>query len=88
MIELTDEQRGQLESGQAVDVTDSRTAQPYVLLRKDVYERVQRLLYDDSDWAEDELRLRLAQSAKDNGWDEAGMDAYDRYDEELRKRCP
>jgi hypothetical protein len=45
-------------------------------------------LYDDSEWSDDELRLQLARSAKDNGWDEAGMDAYDRYDEEWRKRCP
>ena len=41
------------------------------------------LLYDDSEWTEDELRLLLARSAKDNGWDEADMDAYDRYDEEV-----
>jgi hypothetical protein len=88
MIELSEEQRRQLENGQAVDVTDPRTAQRYVVLRKDVYERVRRLLYDDSEWTEDELRLRLAQSARDNGWEEAGMDAYDRYDEEARKRCP
>jgi hypothetical protein len=88
MIELTDEQRRQLASGQAVDVTDPQTAQLYVILRKDVYERVQHLLYDDSEWTADELRVLLARSAKDNGWDEAGMDAYDRYDEELRKRCP
>ena len=61
MIELTEEQRQQLENGQAVDV-----------------------LYDDSDWTDDELRLRLARSTKANGWDEAAMDAYDRYDDELR----
>jgi hypothetical protein len=88
MIELTEQQRQQLESGKAVDVTDPQTAQRYVLLRKDVYERVRQLLYDDSDWSEDELRLQLARSAEINGWDEPGMDAYDRYDEERRKRCP
>ncbi len=88
MIEVTEEQRQQLNSGKAIDVIDSQTAQPYVVLRKDVYERVQHLLYDDSEWTADELRLQLAQSAKVNGWDEAGMDAYDRYDEERRKRCP
>jgi hypothetical protein len=87
MIELTEEQRRQLESGQAVDVTDAQTAQLYVVLRKDVYERVHDLLYDDSEWTEDELRLQLARSAKDNGWDKASMDDYDRYDEELGKRC-
>ena len=88
MIELTEEQRQLLESGKVVEVTDPQTAQRYVVLRKDVYERVQRLLYDDSEWTEDELRLQLARSAKENGWEEPGMDAYDRYDEERRKRCP
>jgi hypothetical protein len=88
MIELTEEQRWQLETGQAVDVTDPQTAQRYVVLRKEVYERVRHLLYDDSEWAEDELRHQLARSAGDNGWDEAGMDAYDCYDQERRKRCP
>jgi hypothetical protein len=88
MIELTDEQRQQLESGQAVDVTDPQTAQRYVVLRKDVYERVRHLLYDASEWTDDELRLQLARSAKGNGWDEPAMDAYDRYEEERRKRCP
>jgi hypothetical protein len=88
MIELTEEQRLQLEDGKAVDVSDTKTTQPYVILRKDVYERVRQLLYDDSDWTGDELRLMLARSAQDNGWDEPGMDAYDRYDEERKKRCP
>ncbi len=80
MIELTDAQRQQLKSGKAVEVTDQQTAQLYVVLRKDVYERLQHLLYDDSDWTHDEMRLLLARSAKDNGWDEAGMEAYDQKD--------
>ena len=88
MIELTEEQRQLLERGKVVEVTDPQTAQRYVVLRQDVYERAQRLLYDDSEWTEDELRLQLARSAKENGWEEPGMDAYDRYDEERRKRCP
>jgi hypothetical protein len=88
MIELTDEQREQLEKGQAVHVTDSDTAHSYVLLRQDIYERVRQLLYDDSEWSDDELRQQLARSSAANGWDEPGMDAYDRYDEERRHRCP
>lgn len=88
MFDLTDEQRQQLDSGQAVDFTDPQTSQSYVILSKEIYERVRHLLYDDSGWTEAELRLHLARSAKDNGWDEAGMDDYDRYDEERRKRCP
>ncbi|MGH7173224.1 MAG: hypothetical protein ACRELF_10110 [Gemmataceae bacterium] len=88
MIELTDEQRLQLESGKIVDITDPQTAQCYVILAKDVYERLRRLLYDDSEWTEDELRLQLARSTKDNGWNEPDMEDYDDYDENRRKRCP
>jgi hypothetical protein len=87
MIELTEDQRLQLEDGKAVDVSDAKTTQRYVILRKDVYERVRHLFYDDSDSTDDELRLMLARAAKDNGWEGPGMDAYDRYDEELKKRC-
>jgi hypothetical protein len=88
MIELTEDQRKQLESGKAIEVADPQTARLYVILRKDVYDSAQSLRCDDSEWTEDELRLLLARSSKDNGWEEPGMDAYDRYDEELRKRCP
>jgi len=87
IIELTPEQRQRLERGQAVDVTDARTAEELVVLRKDVYDRVRRLLYDDSEWTHDELRLLLARAAAENGWDEPGMDAYDNYDAERQKRC-
>jgi hypothetical protein len=86
MIELTAEQRHQLESGRAVDVIDAQTAQCYVVLKKEIYDRVRRLIYDDSDWSDAEMRLQLARSAQENGWDEPGMDAYDRYDEERPKR--
>ena len=86
MIEITDEQRQQLANGQAVDVTDPETARHYVIIEKDAYDR-RSMVFDASDWTDDELRVQLARSARDNGWDEPGMDAYDRYDEELRQRC-
>jgi hypothetical protein len=82
MIELTPEQRQRLQHGEAVSVTDPETATPYVVLRKDVFDRVRALLCDDSEATHDELRAMLARSSAANGWDEPGMDAYDRYDEE------
>ena len=87
MITLSDEQQRQLNGGQAVDVIDSETEQAYVVLRKDIYERVRQLI-ESSEWTEADLRLALARSFQGNGWDEPEMDAYDHYDEELRKRCP
>jgi hypothetical protein len=86
MIELTQEQRQQLEIGQAADVIDQETARPYVVLPRDVYEQVRPLLEDRSEWSQDELRVLLAQSSQGNGWDEPEMDAYDHYDEEVNKR--
>ena len=57
------------------------------VMRADVYDRVRQLLYDDSDWTDDELRRMLAQSAEANGWNQPEMNAYDNYDEEIGKQC-
>jgi hypothetical protein len=88
VLELTDEQRQQLENRRAVAVSDPKTVRSYVILRQEVYERVRRLLDDGADWTDDDLRLLLARSSVANGWEEPGMDAYDRYDEERAKRRP
>jgi hypothetical protein len=87
MIELTREQLEQLGAGRAVEVTDPQTATAYVVLRKDAYERVKALVYDDSEWTHEEMLAQLAHNI-DSIWDGPGMDAYDRYDEERAKRCP
>ena len=60
---------------------DPRPKATYVLVREEVYERIKGLLSEDGEWAHDELRLLLAQSAEGNGWTEPAMDAYDHYDE-------
>jgi hypothetical protein len=44
MIELSEEQRGELERRQPVEVRDPKTNAVYVLLRKDVYERVREMV--------------------------------------------
>ena len=87
MIELTEDQRRALQNGEAVNVTDPDTSETYVVLGKEVYDRVRRLLYDDSDWTDDDLHMLLARSTRDNGWDEPEMEAYDRYDEEFQRQC-
>ena len=53
---------------------------------KHIEDQVSRLDCDASDWTDDETRQQLARSAKENGWDEAATEAYDRYDEELVNR--
>ncbi len=90
MIELTDQQRRELRqnNGHEVRVADPETGQQYVILPVEVYDRLKRLLYDDSDWTpEEQLRL-LAESGKRAGWDDPDMDVYDNYDENRKKLCP
>ncbi len=82
MIELT-EQQGQAIAGEEIPtIVDPRTQTTYVLVRQEIFARIKRLLYDNTELSHDELRLHLARSAKANGWEEPGMEAYDRYDEE------
>jgi hypothetical protein len=90
MIELTDQQRREIEQAREHPATimDRQTDTAYVLVPKDIYDRLVGLLYDEADVGDEELRLRLARAAAGSGWEEPGMEAYDRYDEELKKRCP
>ncbi len=78
-MQLTNEQQLAIKSGKAVETTMDGV--DCVLLRKDVYDRVMHLLYDDSETTHDEMLALLAQSSGANGWDEPGMEDYDRYDE-------
>ncbi len=88
MIELTQEQRHVLAQEENPVVVDPDTRQSYVLVRKEIFDRIKHLLYDDSDWtAEEQLRL-LADSGARAGWNSPEMDVYDNYDENRKKQCP
>ena len=63
MIELTEQQRGELEKRQPALVRDPKTNEVYVLLRKDVYERVRRIVREVNERAD---------------WDDPAFDVYDR----------
>ena len=75
MIELTQEQRQELETARPIAVP---TNTPYVLIREDVYERIKGLLGGE-DWTEDAYRAALEVFARD-GWDDPRMDVYDELD--------
>jgi hypothetical protein len=87
MIELTPEQRQELEQANEVRLSDPETGLDYVLLRAEVYERLKQH-YDDSDWTPEEQMQLLAESGKRAGWDDPAMDVYDNYDENRKKLCP
>ena len=59
MLELTEEQRRQLQNGLAVEIADG-----YVVLPKDVYDR---------------LRAIAEGVSRRAGWDDPALDAYERY---------
>jgi hypothetical protein len=60
MIELTPQQRRELTESEPV-VIDPDTKETYILVRKEVYDRLRELLYDDSSWTEEEMDLLAAE---------------------------
>ena len=88
MIELTEQQGASIPMEENPTVFDPRTKATYVLIRKEVFDRIQRLLVEDGDWTPDEQLHLLADSGKRAGWDDPAMDVYDNYDESRKKLCP
>jgi hypothetical protein len=64
MIELTPEQRQELQSGEPPRVCDPQTGEMYVLVRAEVYEKMRAIV--------DGISRRA-------GWDDPSMDAYEVY---------
>jgi hypothetical protein len=89
MIELTEQQRHEVrhQNSGVIDVTDPDTKEEFILIRKEIYQRLKCLLYDDHDLTAEHLKIQLAQAAEANGWNESAMDAYDDYDLNRAKLC-
>jgi hypothetical protein len=71
-MELSAAQIQAVENGEAVPITVGHT--PCVLLREDLYERMQALL-------DLEATYPLVDETFREGWEAPGMEDYDRYDE-------
>lgn len=77
MIELTQQQHEALEGGDTL-VRDGATNETYVLIRREVYERLTKhASYDDGPWTDQERELLAWEAGQAAGWD--GMDEYDHY---------
>lgn len=77
MLELTEEQARAAEQViEALPIVDPRTNTAYVLLRREVYDRLKEP-YDDSPWTPEEADALALEAGKSLGWDE--MDEYDEY---------
>ncbi len=74
-MNLTNEQLKAIEEGQPVPVIVDATR--CVVIREDVFERVQQAVADDHQ----ELRAILARSVESSDWNDPKMDVYDHYDE-------
>jgi hypothetical protein len=64
MIELTEEQRAELDGPEPARARDPKTNETYVLVRADVYER---------------MRAFVDGYARRAGWDDPEMDVYEEY---------
>jgi hypothetical protein len=78
MIELTEEQRRELEQPGPIRARDPQTHRIYVLVSAEVYERIRQLV-EDGEWAEGTYRASMEVFARD-GWDDPRMDVYDELD--------
>jgi hypothetical protein len=62
-------------AGKPVEIEDPQTHQVYILMTRDQF---QRLVYDDSDLTEDEMRAAAGTALADpDGWGAPGMGRYD-----------
>jgi hypothetical protein len=64
MIELTEEQRRELDQPEPARARDPQTNETYVLVREDVYQKMRKVI--------DGYTRRA-------GWDDAQLDVYERY---------
>ena len=78
---LTEEMREAIRKhpGTPLYVVDAETQTTYVLLPAETYQRVEALLYDNTEPNPDE-HLPLAHEALQDAWDAPGMEQYDDYD--------
>ena len=72
MIELTEQQKQAVSSGEAVRVREN--GEEYVLVRADVYDRLAEEEYDDSPWTPEERYALAWEAGKHAGWED--MDEY------------
>lgn len=63
-----------------LELVHPSTSQVYVLIAREKYERLRKLLVDEPPTLEEQRRL-LLDAGRRAGWDDPEMDAYDRYDE-------
>lgn len=67
-----------------IEVVDPETDRVYILLARELFERL-KPLFDEDPRSSEEQRQLIRDAGRRAGWDDPEMDAYDRYDEEYSK---
>ena len=71
-MQLTQEQFDAIKQGVSVRLTEAGTE--LVVVRADVFERLNAPRYDDDPWTDEEMDMLAAEDADRLGWD--GMEIY------------
>jgi hypothetical protein len=71
-MQLTHDQLEAVRGGASVRLSEAGT--DLVVMRADVFDRLQGALYDASPWTDEEMALLAAEDADRLGWD--GMEVY------------
>jgi hypothetical protein len=79
-MKLTAEQQQSIKRGAPVRVTEPQTNLECVVVRADVYERMRKLIYDDSPWTDEEKALLAEEAGESIGWNERELQEYDNYE--------
>ncbi|HEX3654807.1 MAG TPA: hypothetical protein VHY91_23210 [Pirellulales bacterium] len=82
MNPLTEQQREAVlaHAGAPVPVVDQQTKRVYYIISAEQFDRMRALLVEE-EFSPRELYPLIAKSARDAGWNDPAMDAYDHYDE-------
>ena len=72
-MQLTKEQLEAVRNGQPVRLQEEGTAM--ILVRADLFEKLERTSYDDAPWTDEEMDLLAAEDADALGWE--GMEVYE-----------
>lgn len=75
MIELSEEQRQELTSGEAV-VVDPQTGEEYVLVRKAVYDRLRSLFEDDAGLSKREVSRLVDRMMREDDENDPSLHLY------------
>lgn len=91
MIELTEQQRQALtnKKDEPLQLIDPRTKQTYVLLPREVFERVKNILEEDEEAAGIDVGALIADAMREDDENDPLLESYQRYQEpnDSTRRC-